>query len=504
MKHKTNPALESVSKILSSVKVTKTEVTEEKTTHTLEDGKIIEVFQSGEVVTTRKATPVELAKLNTTKKKSGLPFSFTEEESKNTRTVNEVPPKKTKKGRKPNKNTETTEDTKTLDKNAFIDTVERYERAFIENGYKLPLNDKTLLEISTAIFHSVTKTIIKTTADELIKTIKNATTRQLKQLQNIELNDKTETKIAYNTNGDLQIIESKQYSDSVKVSFKESLSNGFDAINAISISVLEESKKALAGGELSIGFLSQVYEVRKTKGSVIIGQRDIEWKTEEITPIQMIFRAGSSFIRKEKSITVSVNGYTYKEEKTTDAQSGEVATIYRRLPKYIDLGSYYEDFNGKTIAYKVNDEVLKVYDEFVAKMKESKKFNANHFLILELFLRGYGKEEAINKVGLSERTGGRYCTAIQNFAFEIELANEKYYKKPSSDNASKPKKIIAIHLNSGTETVHESVTKCAKELQIDKSSICKVLSKGRGSAKGYKFKYYEESESNEESKKTEN
>ena len=146
------------------------------------------------------------------------------------------------------------------------------------------------------------------------------------------------------------------------------------------------------------------------------------WETVETTPIQEIYKAVRRAIEQSRATQADPrNGYTYLADLATDPDSDTTETIYRRLPKYADLGGYATDFNGACTFYTADPETVNDYDNILERLN----LTAKQAKVLALRQSGYGYKAIATYLGVTQRAVAKTVKAIQVKAVEIGLTPTK-------------------------------------------------------------------------------
>ena len=207
------------------------------------------------------------------------------------------------------------------------------------------------------------------------------------------------------------------------------LGDGVDFVNVAVVAILEETAKQKEREPGAGADLTRPYTVRRLSRKVWIKTENSVngWEEVETTPIQEIYKAVRRYVMQSRAAATDPrNGYSYLDETTTDPITGEETTVYKRLPKYADLGGYAVDFNGACTLYSVDRETVDRYDALVTSLD----LTAKQAQILTLKQSGYGNKAIATYMGISENSVKGACTEIRRKAaarFPAELL-EKYMK----------------------------------------------------------------------------
>lgn len=284
---------------------------------------------------------------------------------------------------------------KTTTPTTFADTVEAYNAD--------PESAKTLTDLATATTFAVLKKVINTTGNPMLQTVRKELTRDLHDLDRLAYSNDNATRLAFNGGGDLvsEVLDPALVKAAADLAGL-SLGDGLDLVNDAVVAILSErAKQADRDPGLPLD-MERPYTIRRLKRKVWIKTAESAkaWETVETTPIQEVYKAIRRSIDNSRSMqTDPRNGYTYIADLATDPESGDQTAIYRRMPKYADLGGHVCDFNGKeTVATTADHETVESLDRLVAAMNLSDR----EATVLKYRLSGYGKKAIATAMGLSE------------------------------------------------------------------------------------------------------
>lgn len=307
--------------------------------------------------------------------------------------------------------------TNTTDKQAtFSALLERYASASVDtttDEYTTALTD-----LATAVAYSVLKKCINTGYNETLVEVRHELTRDRQALTNIA-HCSEHSRLTYNEDGDItqETIDSdckKALGDLAR----QTLGDGLDLVNDAILAIMQETARQTESGETVD--LERPYTVRRLKKKVYIKNSDTVngWETVETTPIREIYKAVRRSINTSRAMATDPrNGYSYIESMTTDPETGETETVYRRLTKYADLGGYACDFNGACTLYSVDVETVRDTDALIESMNLTKK----QAQVLALRQSGYGYKAIATYLGVTQRAVAKTVEAIQKKAIAIGL-----------------------------------------------------------------------------------
>ena len=290
--------------------------------------------------------------------------------------------------------------------------------------------DRDPLPIAKVVAYSVIKKCLTTGYNSTLATLRSELGRDLHELDNLHHASMTAYAVSFNADGDYKRIKADPGAVVAldKLS-KLSLGDGIDFVNTAVIAIMEETERQLERDPDLPVDLERPYTVRRLNRKVWIKAEDTVngWEEVSTTPISEIYKAVRRYVMQSRaSATDPRNGYSYLEEMVTDPETGEETNIYRRLPKYADLGGYATDFNGACTLYSVDNETVDQYETLV----ESLRLTAKQATILKLKQSGHGNKSIATYLGISENSVKGACNEIKRKAkehFPVELL-EKYTK----------------------------------------------------------------------------
>lgn len=318
---------------------------------------------------------------------------------------------------------------KTNTTNTTIEERKATFSALLEN-YAKCTSDRTseeyatvLTDLATAIAYSVLKKCIDTGYNETLVSIRHELTGDKNTLETIAYCNEHATRLTYNEDGDLiQENINPELNKVMNELTKQSLGDGLDLVHEAVLAIAQETAKQVARGETID--LEKPYEVRRLKRKVYIKMEDTVngWETIETTPIREIYKAVRRAINVSRAAATDPrNGYSYLEDMATDTETGASETVYRRLPKYADLGGYATDYNGACTLYSVDVETVRDVDTLISNMGLTKK----QAQVLSLRQSGYGYKAIATYLGVTQRAVAKTVEAIQKKAIAVGLTPNK-------------------------------------------------------------------------------
>lgn len=201
--------------------------------------------------------------------------------------------------------------------------------------------------------------------------------------------------------------------------------DGYDLVNVATVAILEQREQfknlVSVEPEQFPAWLEFPFETAELSRRVYIRDGATLTRTVTTTAIQQVFRAVRRAIMASRAVQSDPrNGYLYIEQLATDPATGEQLEIYRRLPKYADLGGYATDINGSTdysSSYTATAETLERYDRTIERLNLTDR----QAEILKYRLQGYGYKAIATRLGVTEqailnackRMRAKYVDAVQ-------------------------------------------------------------------------------------------
>lgn len=308
--------------------------------------------------------------------------------------------------------------------NPFVELLRQYEQ---QATTRTPQTEKdyttALLNLATATAYSVLKKCIETSQNQTLVQVKRDIAKDTALLQRIEYAQRNAYEYRYNKDGErVLVVKDKELHHALTKLCAETLGEGIDLVHDAVITIMTETDKAKErnSGTLPQNFMEQPYQVRRLKRKVWIKVEESVngWETVTTTAIQETYKAVRRAVEQSRAVrTDAKNGYTYLSDLAKDEESGTEETIYRRLPKYADIGGAVCDFNGKETAYTADTQTVNDMDTLVAKLNLSKQ-QAD---ILKLRLSGYGYKAIATYFGVRPDSITKQMKRIREKAVAIGL-----------------------------------------------------------------------------------
>ena len=275
-----------------------------------------------------------------------------------------------------------------------------------------------LTALAKSVVYAVLKKCIDVSQNKALIQVRQSVAKDTHTLQQIEYSNDTAYETIYNTDGEkVQRVKDKDSKQALDKLCAECFGDGLDLVNEAIIAIMIETAKAV---DISGNFMETPYTVRRLKRKVWIKDSDSVdgWETVTTTPIQEVYKAVRRAIDSSRAMqTDPRNGYSYIEDYATDGESGTEEHIYKRMPKYADLGGYATDFNGACTFYTVDTETAKNTDSIITSLN----LTAKQAKVLQLRQSGYGEKAIATYLGVSKQAIQKTLKQIQVKAIAIGL-----------------------------------------------------------------------------------
>lgn len=270
------------------------------------------------------------------------------------------------------------------------------------------------------------------------------------------------------------------------------IGDGFDLVNDAIAAILTETQKQRKREPEQPTDLERPYTERRLNRKVWIKSADSVggWKTVETTPIKEVFSSVRRAIDTSRAAATDPrNGYTYVDGISTDPKSGELSTIYRRLPKYADLGGFATDFNGAMTVYTADAETVNRYESIVERMNLTHK----QAVVLKMRVQGHGYKAIASYLGITDSAVSTTVKRIAERARNLGLTPQGY--NPALDTGAPTKtpqqaaavSVVQLDESGAVIARYASITEAARKIGVDDSGIRRVLNGKQKTAGGYKW-----------------
>lgn len=306
-------------------------------------------------------------------------------------------------------------------KTTFTDCVNRYNAN--------PHDEQALTDMATAVTYAVLKKIINTTNNPTLETVRKELSRDIANIDRLRYANDNATRITYTADGDINTeIVDGSLADATTKLIGQTIGDGLDLMHDAIAAVLDETAKQTEREPGQPTDLERPYTVRRLKRKVYIRTEDSvgAWETVETTPIQEIYKAVRRSVNDSRAMqTDPRNGYSYIADIVADSDSAETATVYRRLPKYADLGGHVCDYNGKeTIPTTADTQTVMDIDAIVAALNLTDREST----VLKYRIAGYGYKSISVAMGITidnaKRCGHRIREKSTTIGFTPEMWRE--------------------------------------------------------------------------------
>lgn len=264
-----------------------------------------------------------------------------------------------------------------------------------------PTNADYLTDLATAVTYAVLKKVINTTSNPTLQTVRRELTRDRHDLDRLAYATNNATRLSFDTDGDLvsEVIDPSLMKAAADLAGLP-LGDGLDLVHDAVVAILDETWKQYDRDPDMPTDMERVYTVRRLSRKVWIQTAESAkaWETVTTTPIQEVYKAVRRSIDQSRSMqTDPRNGYTYLDDLSIDPKSGEQSAIYRRLPKYADLGGHVCNFNGReTVATTADRETVEDLDSLLELLNLSDRQAS----VLRLRMSGYGYKSIATYLGV--------------------------------------------------------------------------------------------------------
>ena len=273
--------------------------------------------------------------------------------------------------------------------------------------------EKALTDLACAVAHSVLKKCIDTSGNKTLLDVKRSITRDMDSLRRIAYASDTAYTTKYNADGDtVRAVNDRDSADALKKLCADTIGDGIDLVHDAVCVILSERKKQKERDPDAPTDFERPYSVRRLNRKVWIKTADSVngWQTVETTPIREIYKAVRRAIQQSRAVqTDPRNGYTYLSELATDTESDATETIYRRLPKYADLGGQETDFNGALTFYTADGQTVADIDTII----DGLDLTAKQAHVLQLRICGHGERAIATYLGISKQAVQKTLKQIQ-------------------------------------------------------------------------------------------
>lgn len=322
---------------------------------------------------------------------------------------------------------------KTTTPTTFADLVKKYNAD--------PRNADHLVNLATAVAYSVLRKVIDPTrngnADRpsnsglnpALVALRNDLTRDREYLTRLAYAVNEATRLTFNVDGDpvSEVIDPALAKAATDLA-GQALGDGLDLVNDAIVAILDETASQAERDPGQPVDLERPYSVRRLKRKVWIKTAESVkgWETVETTPIQEVFKAVRRSIQNSRHMQADPrNGYTYLEDLAIDPETGDGSTIYRRLPKYADMGDdgttrpaadyipgQPAGLDGKPTNYSADRETVETTDRLIAAMGLTDR----EMTVLKYRLAGYGYKAIATAMGLTVDNAKRCGRRIRDKA----------------------------------------------------------------------------------------
>lgn len=267
-----------------------------------------------------------------------------------------------------------------------------------------------LTDLAVTVARSVLRKCIWTSSNPTLIELRNELSTDIHMIHNTTYCNSHARTLHYTDNGDVDSTVLDEYLDKALNRLShDRLGDGVDLTHDAIVAILEECKKQEERGE-SIN-LESSYTIRRLKKKVWIKVEDSVggWETVETVLIREVYKHVRRSINTSRAAATDPrNGYSYLADISTDEESGEEETIYRRMSKYADLGGYATDaYSHRETLYSIDQESVDRCDAIIAALHLTKK--QAQILALRQSGSGYGYKAIATKLGVTENSVKSAC-----------------------------------------------------------------------------------------------
>lgn len=299
---------------------------------------------------------------------------------------------------------------------AYQKLLRDYETSVIIKSDKYTDN---LQSLAAACTFSVFNKIIDVSNNPIIENLKRCLYQDLKQNSRIANLSQIASTYYFDKNGNMKykVLDGDADKSLTKIC-KQSFSDAMDIYQDCVLKIIEETQK----GDISIGFMTQSYNIRKLDKRVHIKKIDSNaFKTVETMPILEVYKHIRQKIADSRTVKAASGVYTYLSELVQDTESDVEDIIYLRFGKYADMGGYVRDANGKDTFYTADETTAEEIQNLIEKMG----LTTPQQQIIEKRLEGYGQRAIGTYYGITPQAVQSRLKSIQAAAKSIGLTPKK-------------------------------------------------------------------------------
>lgn len=248
-----------------------------------------------------------------------------------------------------------------------------------------------LTELATAVGASVLKKIEEKSSNPTIKKLRSSYQRDVHLTANTQRAIENGTTERIKSNGDTEIVTAdKAYRDASKKLVGSTFSDAFDIFQTASLAIVsltEQYIRAVEKGAVSHhdpDWLTSMVSYRKPKRTIYHDLNGVEWETAEDIAIRVIFKKVRLSVGHSGAVESANGKYTYISYLVKDDESGAIAGVYVREPKYFGM----------------ENDTFEVVTALVEKMQLTDLQRR----ILNYRLSGYGNKQVSKLCGVTENS----------------------------------------------------------------------------------------------------
>ena len=202
--------------------------------------------------------------------------------------------------------------------------------------------------------------------------------------------------------------------------------DGLDLLDDAVLSILSETEKQATREPGQPIDLERPYTVKRLKRRVYIRVEESVngWEEVDTTPIQEVFKAVRRTVRSSRAVQADPrNGYIYLSFLTTDGE-GHEEILYRRLPRYMDVGSDGSytpagrvagcpaGLDGRPTNYTADHATVEDMDNIMQRLHLTDRESA----VIKYRMQGYGYRAISTAMGVTVDNAKRCGRRIQEKA----------------------------------------------------------------------------------------
>ena len=338
-----------------------------------------------------------------------------------------------------------TTDHKTTTPTTFPDLIKAYNTD--------PNNTDNLLNLAAAVTYSVLRKVIDPTRKQgmekdkamgngnpansghspALVALRQSLTRDRAYLARLTHAINGATSYTYDKDGNTvrEVVDADLYETANNLIRQALTGDGLDLLDDAVLSILSETKKQASREPGQPIDLERPCTVKRLKRRVYIRVEESVngWEEVDTTPIQEVFKAVRRAVRSSRAVQADPrNGYIYLSFLTTDGD-GHEEILYRRLPRYMDVGSDGSytpagrvagcpaGLDGRPTNYTADHATVEDMDNIMQRLHLTDRESA----VIKYRMQGYGYRAISTAMGMTVDNAKRCGRRIQEKAREAGL-----------------------------------------------------------------------------------